>query len=106
MRSYVMVVAFNGSDVPSGSSPVYHSRSVGLFLMLFTSSVTAVVFWYVLWRERGVKFLDNTAKRRKSLPAHVVHQVDADFLHTLDHLRQRGQVAERRDGVDLHNAAQ
>ena len=50
MRSYVVDVAFKGSDVPSGSSPVYHSRSAGLFLTLFTSSVTAVVFWYVLQR--------------------------------------------------------
>ncbi len=45
MRSYAFDVAVKGSDVPSGSSPVYQRRSAGLSLMRFTSSVTEAEFW-------------------------------------------------------------
>ena len=45
MRLYAFDVELKGSDVPSGSSPVYQRRSAGLSLIRLTSSVTEAEFW-------------------------------------------------------------
>ena len=36
-----------------------------------------------------------------NVPSHVVHQVDADFLHTLNDLSKCSQIVVRRDRMDL-----
>ena len=51
MRSYAVLVASRGSEVPSGSSPVYQRRRLGRDLIIFTCSVMAVEFMYELGKK-------------------------------------------------------
>ena len=51
MRSYAVLVASRGSEVPSGSSPVYQRRRLGRDLIMFTCSVMAVEFMYELGKK-------------------------------------------------------
>lgn len=96
MRSYVAVVAFSGSEVPSGSSPVYQRSKAGLFLIRLTSSVTAVWFMYVLCAfERS----EHLAARNGYSPSHIIHQVDTDFFHSLDDLCKGSEVVKGGDRV-------
>ena len=48
MRWEALTVASRGSEVPSGSSAVYHNKRLLRDLIWLTWSVTELAFWYVL----------------------------------------------------------
>lgn len=79
-------VASSGSEVPSGSSAVYHTRRLGRDLMWLTWAVTAEAFIYVLTTiDMNICRAPLSCKWDDEL-SHVIHQIETGFLHFVENL--------------------